>query len=174
MTSERRYILDSNVFITAKNLYYAFDICPGFWESVIAHHRRGQVYSVDRVRSELLVGRKTEDLVQWVRNDLPEDFFLATTDPRVQGAYRDIMLWVQRNAQFYDNAKAQFAAGADGWLVAYARAHGAIVVTTEQRSPNARSRIPIPNVCDAFKADCTNSFSMLRELKVQLVFGEAR
>ncbi len=26
-----RYLLDANVFIEAKNLYYAFDICPGFW-----------------------------------------------------------------------------------------------------------------------------------------------
>ncbi|MBF0147506.1 MAG: DUF4411 family protein [Magnetococcales bacterium] len=26
------YLLDSNVFIEAKNRYYAFDICPGFWE----------------------------------------------------------------------------------------------------------------------------------------------
>ena len=27
-----KYLLDSNVFIEAKNRYYAFDICPGFWE----------------------------------------------------------------------------------------------------------------------------------------------
>ncbi len=28
MAAERRYILDADVFITAKNRYYAFDICP--------------------------------------------------------------------------------------------------------------------------------------------------
>jgi hypothetical protein len=27
------YILDSDVLITAKNSYYAFDLCPGFWRS---------------------------------------------------------------------------------------------------------------------------------------------
>ncbi len=26
------YLFDANVFIEAKNRYYAFDICPGFWE----------------------------------------------------------------------------------------------------------------------------------------------
>ena len=25
------YLLDSDVFMAAKNLYYSFDICPGFW-----------------------------------------------------------------------------------------------------------------------------------------------
>jgi hypothetical protein len=26
------FLLDSNVFIQAKNFYYGFDICPGFWK----------------------------------------------------------------------------------------------------------------------------------------------
>lgn len=25
------FLLDANVFIEAKNRYYGFDICPGFW-----------------------------------------------------------------------------------------------------------------------------------------------
>lgn len=173
MTPDRRYIVDSNVFITAKNLYYAFDICPGFWKSVIVHHQQGQVHSVDRVRSELLAGRETEDLVKWVKNDLPGGFFLDTNGGEVSAAYGDIMLWVQRKAQFFDNAKAQFATGADGWLVAYAKVHSAIVVTTEQPSPEAKSRVPLPNVCDEFGVTYTNPFSMLRELNVQFVLGGA-
>ncbi|MCG8556092.1 MAG: DUF4411 family protein [Proteobacteria bacterium] len=35
MVVPRFYVVDSDVFITAKNRYYAFDICPGFWKSVI-------------------------------------------------------------------------------------------------------------------------------------------
>jgi len=30
MKSHPGYVLDSDVFIAAKNAYYAFDICPGF------------------------------------------------------------------------------------------------------------------------------------------------
>lgn len=26
------YLLDANVFITAKNLHYGFDFCPAFWD----------------------------------------------------------------------------------------------------------------------------------------------
>ncbi|HXG60429.1 MAG TPA: DUF4411 family protein [Planctomycetota bacterium] len=173
MTPDRRYIVDSNVFITAKNLYYAFDICPGFWKGIIRHHQQGRVHSVDRVRTELLAGRETEDLVKWVKNDLPAGFFLDTNSGDVSSLYGRIMLWVQRNPQFFDNAKAQFAAGADGWLVAFAKVHGAIVVTTEQPSPDAKSRVPLPNVCEEFGVTYTNTFSMLRELNVQLVLGGA-
>ena len=30
-----RYLLDANPFIEAKNRYYGFDICPGFWTAII-------------------------------------------------------------------------------------------------------------------------------------------
>ncbi|WP_419160989.1 DUF4411 family protein [Candidatus Palauibacter sp.] len=49
--ASRIYLVDSDVFITAKNVYYAFDLCPGFWQSVLHHHRDGRVFSVDRVRT---------------------------------------------------------------------------------------------------------------------------
>ena len=76
MTVDQTYLVDSDVFITAKNLYYSFDICPGFWKSVVHHHQEGRVFSIDRVRSELLAGHREEDLVQWVRDDLPRRFFV--------------------------------------------------------------------------------------------------
>lgn len=28
------FLVDADVFIAAKNRYYAFDICPGFWNSL--------------------------------------------------------------------------------------------------------------------------------------------
>jgi hypothetical protein len=55
--AEHRYILDADVFITAKNRYYGFDTCPGFWASIIHYHRAERLYSIDRVRSELLAGQ---------------------------------------------------------------------------------------------------------------------
>ena len=125
------YVVDSDVFFTAKNLYYSFDICPGFWKSVLHHHREGRVFSVDRVRSELLAGHRKEDLVQWVRDKVPAEFFLPVDIDEVVRAYMDIMMWVQRHPRYFDYAKAKFASGADGWLVAYARVHGAAVVTNE-------------------------------------------
>ena len=85
------YLVDSDVFITAKDLYYPFDICPGFWKSLLHHHRAGRVYSTDRVRSELLAGRKTEDLVQWVRSEVPGGFFLPVDTADVADAYTNVI-----------------------------------------------------------------------------------
>lgn len=158
------YVIDSDVLISAKNAYYAFDICPGFWDSVIDHYQAGHICSIDRIRQELLAGREEEDLVQWVTNDLPSDFFVSSQDADVIDAYREIMLWVHRNAQYYDDAKAKFATEADGWLVAHGIVHGIEVVTNEQPRPESRSRVLLPDVCDQFHVGYHNTFEMLRAL----------
>jgi hypothetical protein len=167
MSTACSYILDSDVFITAKNTYYAFDICPGFWDSLIHHHSAGNVCSIDRVRSELLAGRRTEDLVRWVQGGLPATFFAATDTEEAADAYGQVMLWVQRNAQFFDQAKAKFATEADGWLVAYAVVHGVSVITNEQPRPQSRNRILLPDVCAQFNVTYKDTFSLLNELAVR-------
>jgi predicted nucleic acid-binding protein len=173
MTIAGRFIVDADVLITAKNLYYAFDLCPGFWESVVHHHLAERVYSIDRVRGELLAGRKTEDLVVWVTDDLPTGFFLDTSADEVTAAYAEVMLWVQRNPQYLDRAKAKFATEADGWLAAYAMVHDAVVVTNEQPRPESRSRVLLPDVCTQFKVTTQGTFSMLRDLHVEFHWAGA-
>lgn len=135
MTTPLTYLLDSDVFIAAKNAYYAFDICPGFWKGIIRAHEIGSVASIDRVSGELLSGREEEDLVQWVKQKVPAAFFHDANSIDVSAAYEEVMLWVQRNHQYFDRAKAKFATEADGWLVAYAKVHGVTVVTNEQPRP---------------------------------------
>ena len=137
------YLIDSDVLITAKNAYYAFDICPGFWSSLLTAHAANKVHTLDRIRQELLQGRSDDSLVQWVNGVAPASLFLNTQSADVTAAYTDIMLWVQRNPVFYDHAKARFAAGADGWLVAYAKVNGLVVVTNEQPRPAARRKTQI-------------------------------
>ncbi len=164
MADRKTYLLDSDVLITAKNLYYAFDLCPGFWNSLIHYHGEGRVFSVDRVRNELLVGRSDEDLFQWVKNDVPEEFFLPVDTAEVARVYTEIMLWVQRHPHYFDPAKAKFATGADGWLVACAQVRGAIVVTNEQPAPASRKTVKLPDVCDEFGVAQQSTFAMLRAL----------
>lgn len=168
MTPARLFLLDSDVFIAAKNAYYAFDICPGFWKALIQAHHLGNARSIDRIRNELLLGREEEDLVQWVRNKLPESFFQDSHTDDVSSAYADIMLWVQRNPQYFDRAKAKFATEADGWLVAYAMVHRMVVVTNEKPRPDSRNRVLLPDVCVQFEVPYKDTFAMLRKLAVQL------
>jgi len=173
VSANRPYLLDSDVFIAAKNSYYAFAICPGFWDSLIHHHGVGNVCSIDRVRSELLAGRKTEDLVQWVKGQLPSAFFMGTDEEAVTGAYGQVMLWMQRNPQYFDQAKAKFATEADGWLVAYAMVHSVTVITNEQPRPQSRNRILLPDVCAQFNVIYKDTFAMLNELAVRYEWRES-
>lgn len=162
------FVLDSDVFIAAKNAYYAFDICPGFWDAIIQAHGEDRVRSIDRIKAELLAGQPREDLVQWVKGKVPAGFFHATQSKAVLDAYGEIVLWVQRSTQYLDRAKAKFATEADGWLVAYSMVHGTTVVTNEQPRPEARSRVLLPDVCAQFKVPSRDTFTLLRSLGVKL------
>jgi hypothetical protein len=161
------YVLDSDVFIAAKNAYYGFEICPGFWEAIIQAYRRDRVRSIDRIKAELLAGQPKEDLVVWVKGQLPTGFFYSTQTKAVLDAYAEIALWVQRSTQYFDRAKAKFATEADGWLVAYSMVHKTTVVTNEQPRPDARNRVLLPDVCAQFKVPSKDTFSMLRSLAVK-------
>lgn len=178
------YVLDSDVFIAAKNSYYAFAICPGFWDSLLHHHDTGVVHSIDKVKDELLVGYKAEkkreeegkgeveDLKKWIITKLPSDFFLGTNEEAVPASYKSVMLWVHRNTQYTDPAKAKFATEADGWLVAFAMVHDVTVITNEQSRPESRSRILLPDVCMQFDVTYKNTFLMLHELAVSFNYME--
>ncbi|RME96209.1 MAG: DUF4411 family protein [Alphaproteobacteria bacterium] len=167
MNANSPYVLDSDVFIAAKNAYYAFAICPGFWDSLIHHHGAGDVCSIDRVRTELLAGRETEDLVRWVKNEVPPEFFIDTGNEAVTDAYERVMLWVQRNSKYFDYAKAKFATGADGWLVAHAIVNGVVVITNEQPAPESKREIKLPDVCAQFGVIYKDIFAILHELSVR-------
>ena len=51
-TSAPVYVLDANVLIQAHRLYYAFPICPGFWDCLLQHHQAGRILSIDKVRAQ--------------------------------------------------------------------------------------------------------------------------
>ncbi|MCF7981158.1 MAG: DUF4411 family protein [Pseudomonadales bacterium] len=167
------YIIDSDVLITAKNSYYAFDLCPGFWDSLLVQHRAGHAFSLDRNRQELLQGRDDDNLVKWVHRSVPANFFLSSDNAEVVANYTDVMLWIQRNPQYFDGAKAKFATGADGWLVAYAKANSCVVVTLEESRPESRNQIKLPDVCRQFNVVYQDVFTMLRELNVQFNYEGA-
>ena len=162
-TSQRMFVPDANLFITAHRSYYTFNLCPGFWDCLIHFFSAGRILTIDRVRDEL-VGYNDE-LSDWVEN-LPAGWFVPSLGEAVTDAYRESMSWVYANDQFYRQAKDEFSRGADGWLVAYARAHSCTLVTLETYQQNVRRRVPLPNVCDQFGVARMNTFEMLNELGV--------
>jgi len=165
MNAIKPYLLDTNILIQAKNSYYAFAICPGFWKSMLGLHHSGQVHSIDQVRDELLRGK--DELADWTRHKAPKSFFHDTGDQDVATAYRDIIAWVRNNPQYFELAKTDFAASADGWLIAFAKVNGYTVVTQEEHAPLVKNKVPIPNICIQFGVDFRDTFQMLKALKVR-------
>jgi hypothetical protein len=142
----RLYVLDANIFIEAKQRYYAFDVCPGFWDALVWHHANGSIISVDRVKAELEVHQ--DELTNWACADALSLCFVSTDVEAVVSAYGDAVTWVMAQ-DFTDEAKAQFAdqKEADAWVIAYAKANWATVVTHEKPVKDIKRRVPIPNVC---------------------------
>ena len=159
------FVLDTNVFIGAHNDYYAPNFCPAFWDCIHHYFHAGRLISIDRVSNEIT---KPRALVQWVQN-APNGLFAFSGDQPVRTTYTTIIDWVQSNQQFHPEAIDKFAGVADGWLVAYAQAHGAAVVTHEKHRPNAQNRVLIPNVCRQFNVPYFNTYEMLRQLGVRFI-----
>lgn len=157
------FLLDTNVFIEAHRRYYALDLCPGFWECLSYHARQRNLSSIDKVQAEI---REGDALSRWIR-DAPDELFVSSADPAVANTFKAMMAWVQGNPQFRPQAESEFAVAADGWLAAYAKVHGAVLVTQETADPNTKRRVPLPNVCDRFGVVTRDTFAMLRELEVR-------
>lgn len=172
MSGSKRYVLDANVFIEAKNGYYAFNLCPGFWRALIAQHKRGRVCSIDKVLDELVHER--DELSDWAEGSVPDTFFKKTQDQAVIDAFQEMVTWVNSEAQFTPAAKAGFASAADGWLSAFAKANGLTVVTHEEYAPDVKKKVPMPNVCLEFDVEYVNTFEMLEDLKVKFMLGTKR
>jgi hypothetical protein len=158
------YLLDANVFIEAKNRHYGFDFCPAFWDWIIQSHTAGTVFSVQRVEAEL-VGRG-DDLSTWTRQR--GDSFFLRPDNALPASLQTVSAWV--STQQYDpGAVATYLQNTDYYLVAYAHAHGHVVVTHEKSAPMSTKTIKIPDVCMGINTAYVTPFEMLRQEHARFV-----
>ncbi|MBK5221361.1 MAG: DUF4411 family protein [Acidimicrobiia bacterium] len=158
------YLLDANVFISAKNNHYGFEFCPAFWDWLDSAHAAGTVQSVDRVYDELI--ERGDDLSDWAR--ARREFFVALTADDVR-AVAEVNRWANDSMDYDPAAKAEFA---DSFLVAQAYAGGHTVVTHERIS-DGRKRIKIPNACAAHGVQWNTPFHMLRVEQARFVLEGA-
>jgi hypothetical protein len=87
-----KYLLDANPFIEAKNRYYGFGICPGFWKALLDQHGKGRVFSIDQVHDELTA--QLDELSNWVATNCPDSFFKKTQDQAVVDQFQRMINWV--------------------------------------------------------------------------------
>jgi hypothetical protein len=92
------YLLDSDVFIQAKNLHYGLDFCPAFWEWLIQRNTAGSVFSIEKVGDELAAGE--DELTAWAAAR-GTGFFLRP-DERIVAAFGSVSAWA--TSQRYEPA----------------------------------------------------------------------
>lgn len=155
------YLLDSNIFIEAKNRYYGMDICPGFWDWLDRANQSGDVSSVTLVGGELSDGN--DPLGDWATDRLSSSWFLDIADEETQVCFGEISNFVMTSEQYPLHAREHFLAKADPWLIAKARVLNSTVVTHEIYSPDIRRAVKIPNVCQQFGVSYMDTFDLLRQ-----------
>ncbi len=162
------YLLDTNVFIAAKNLHYGFDFCPAFWDWLIREHRAGNIFSIEKVGDEIAAVQ--DDLSPWVAM-LDAGFFLKP-DAGTLPALSAVAAWVTGHAQYSPAAKHTFLQIADYHLVAQALASHHIVVTHELPG-NSVHTVKIPSVCLGVGVTYVTPFQMLRRERARFVLAAA-
>ncbi len=159
------YLLDANVFIQAKNLYYGLDFCPAFWEWLIARNAAGLVFSIERVGDEVEAGG--DELATWAANRGPG--FFVKPDAAMLPALGKVSAWA--TGQHYEPAAVNtFLQVADYYLVAQSLAHGHTVVTHEIAATSTK-RIKIPDAFIGLGIKCMTAFEMLRRERARFVLG---
>ena len=162
------YLLDANVFISAKNLHYGLDFCPAFWDWLIHGANTGRVLSIDKVADELVAGG--DELATWAQG--PGKALFRKTSAALAPQFAQVSAWAS-GQQYAPAAVNQFLQVADYYLVAHALAgEGHVVVTNEvvSTSPN---RIKIPNACLGLGVRFLNTYQMLRTEKARFVLEMA-
>lgn len=160
------YCLDADSLIDAKNHYYGMDFCPAFWQWLDVQAAAGEVLSIVQVADELEPWGGP--LKQWDE---------SRKGPMFKGLDASVPQWMTELAEwtmqqpFLESAKNEFLASTDLKLVAYAKAHGHIVVTREVHD-DGRRKVKIPTVCKAFDVPIARTHDMLRNLKARFVLEQ--
>lgn len=158
------YIIDSDVFIQAKNREYRFGFASAFWKWILDAHAAGMVFSTAKVFAEINAGKRTCPLRGWASSKVPTGFWLPDShDKAVMKVYPNVMSWAYGLGQFTPRALADFSSSkkADAFLVAVGIAKGHIIVTHEGESTNTVNRVMLPHAAHSLGVGTMNLYDLL-------------
>ncbi len=157
-----RYIIDSNIFIQAKNRDYPFEFFPGIWEwfdqKIVSH----DFLLLKPVYDELSSGN--DSLADWVTQrrsyvtDLNEDCYrqIGIIAEHVRTTYPDPKCW----PGFLDVADAK--------LIAYAAANQSVIVTNELAKISCK-KPKIPAVSAAVGIKCLSLLELFQATQPRFI-----
>lgn len=161
------YLIDTDIFIAAKNLHYGMDFCPAFWEWLTDANRAGKILSIEAVYDDLSGGE--DELANWA-DERDDGFFVAPAQSDL-AALGQVTQWINDHRTYTPAAKQTFLGCSDYFVVAQALAGGHTVITHE-KPENSVHRVKIPSVCVALKIKYMTPWQMLRAEKARFVLQQ--
>jgi len=159
------YLLDANVFISAKNLHYGLDFCPAFWDWLVDSNAAGKVFSIEKVGDE--VSALADELSVWAK--VRGTGLFLRPDAAAVPSLAAVSAWA--TGQHYEPAAVStFLQVADYYLIAQALAGRHTVVTHEIPSASTR-KIKIPDACIGLNIKCMTPYEMLRLERARFILG---
>jgi len=155
------YLLDANVFISAKKGFLSLSLAPAFWTWIEQAHASGQLSSVDAVLGELSVFN--DDLSRWA-NALPGGFF-RRNDLFTAAELAKVTFWANNHQHYHPLAAHEFLRVADSALVAHGAATRGTVVTFDTPSKK-QDRIKVPDACRELGVKWIHPHQMLKAERV--------
>lgn len=152
------YLLDANVLITSKNLYYEFGRVDQYWEWLTFKAEQGAAKIPLEIYEEITIGR--DELAAWAKDNkaalvLDEEVDIALVQRVTTEGYAPDLTDIELEA-----------IGRDPFVIAYALAdvENRVVVTQEVRSNKKRQNRPIPSVCDELGVKSCDQWAFGRDL----------
>ena len=157
----KKYCLDANVLIQARQKYYSPKICPDYWDLLDYFGTQNMIFMPEMVYDEIV--RTDDNLSKWLKiSKIP----IKKIDEQVTKCLKDIYSADPNHKFLVDNTKARSLA--DPWVIAHALRENAVVVTKEEKVTALNSaKIKIPNVCDKMKVSWINDFQLIEELGIR-------
>src|SRR5687768_15918589 len=112
------YLIDTDIFIAAKNLHYGMDFCPAFWEWLIDANRVGKLLSIEAVHDDLADGG--DELGEWAKAR-DEGFFIAAAEGDLR-ALGQVTQWINDHQTYTPAAKQTFLSCSHYFVVSQALA----------------------------------------------------
>ena len=165
------YWLDTSVLIESKRKYHKRERLPQFWTWLDKQLRAGVVKMPHAVYKELCDGN--DWLVDWCKHRQSIGVNVQHDDA-IQTAYKQLQIYVGNKYKHVPHQIVEFSGGADGWVVAAARAKGGIVVSEEDKAKkNDTNNIKIPDLAKDFaERKWMHTFDMLDALGADFSKGD--
>lgn len=155
-----KYLIDTNVLVQAKNLYYKFHFCPGFWDWIVKLNPDG-ILSIKNVYDEFLV--TDDELKQWIIKR--KKSFVDFDNNALLNMKIIKQLLDKKNIPPYQQK--EFLNVADSYLVAYAMAYNCVIITHEKLPTNdlmiAKGKIQLPSVAKELGVTCKTIYEVMEE-----------